>query len=325
VDTNSSPREQQVYTRIHAFDVTGRKDSPYVASGSVPGFLFGRWALSEYKGDLRVATTTGQPWAQQGGTPSQSSVIVLDEHGGQLRKVGSVSGLGQGEQIRAVRWLDDLAAIVTFRQTDPLYLLDLADPAHPAVRGQLKVNGYSAYLHPVGDDHLLGVGQSADDSGRVTGLQVSDFDLRNLAKPTRSSNLDYGQGYTDVENDSRAFTYLPGRRLAVLPAWVTQKVPCPSDAQCYTAEGKPGFVGQIQVPAALGISVGADGTLHRAGKFVADSYILRVLPIGDRLVAITGNSIVLLNPSTFAPVGAVKLPQDQPKPVPMAGTTGPVR
>jgi uncharacterized secreted protein with C-terminal beta-propeller domain len=320
VTPNTQPREQEVRTRIHAFNVTGRNDSPYVATGSVPGFLFGRWALSEWKGDLRVATTTGQPWAQQDGTPSQSSVVVLDEHGDQLRRVGSVSGLGKGEQIRAVRWFDDIAAVVTFRQTDPLYLVDLADPAHPAVRGELKVNGYSAYLHPVGDDHILGIGQDADDTGRVSGLQVSDFDLSNLAKPTRDSAIGYGRGWTDVENDSRAFTYLPGRRLAVLPAWVTQQVPCPPDAQCYTAEGKPGFVGEIQVPAALGISVGADGTLKRAGKFVADSYILRVLPIGDRLVAITGNSIVFLDPDTFAPTGAVKLTQDQPKPVPMTAT-----
>lgn len=317
VRTNS-PREQETKTRIHAFNVSGRNDSPYVATGTVPGFLLGRWALSEYQGNLRVATTTGQPWAPPEGTPSQSSVIVLDEKGDKLKQIGSVSGLGKGEQIRAVRWFDDLAAVVTFRQTDPLYLVDLAQPEHPAVRGELKVNGYSAYLHPVGGDRLLGVGQDADDTGRVTGLQVSSFDLRNLAKPTRSAAVNYGRGYTDVENDSRAFTYLPDRRLAVLPAWVTQKVACPPDAQCLSGNGQPGFVGEIQVPAALGIIVGADGSLKKAGKFVADSYIMRVLPIGNRLVAITGNSVVFLNPSTFAPTGSVKFPQPEyAKPMPV--------
>lgn len=316
--TTSSPREQEMRTRIHAFNVTGRNDSPYVATGSVPGFLLGRWALSEFQGKLRVATTTGQPWAAPDETPSsQSSVIVLAERGEQLRRVGSVSGLGKGETIRAVRWFDDLAAIVTFRQTDPLYLVDLADPAHPAVRGELKIPGYSAYLHPVGGDRLLGIGQDADDTGRVTGLQVSSFDLRNLAKPTRTAALGYGRGYSDVEHDSRAFTYLPDKRLAVLPAWVTQKVPCPPDAQCLAADGRPSFVGEIQVPAALGIIVGADGTLKKAGKFVADSYLIRVLPIGDRLVAITGTSIVFLNADTFAPTGSVKIAQNQPKAMPV--------
>jgi hypothetical protein len=318
VDASDGSREQELRTRIHAFNVTGRNDSPYVATGSVPGFLLGRWALSEYRGKLRVATTTGRPWAAPEETPSsQSSVIVLAERGETLRQIGSVSGLGKGETIRAVRWFDDIAAIVTFRQTDPLYLVDLADPAHPAIRGELKIPGYSAYLHPVGGDRLLGVGQDADDTGRVTGLQVSSFDLRNLAKPTRTAAVGYGRGWTDVEHDSRAFTYLPGRRLAVLPAWVAQKVPCPSDAQCVSPDGRPGFVGEIQVPAALGITVGADGTLTKAGKFVADSYIVRVLPVGDRLVAITGNSIVLLNPDTFAPTGSVKVAADDPKAMPV--------
>ncbi len=312
------PREQEMRTRIHAFDVTGRNDSPYVATGSVPGFLLGRWALSEHQGKLRIATTTGQPWAPPEQTPnSQSSVVVLAERGDELRKIGSVSGLGKGETIRAVRWFDDIAAIVTFRQTDPLYLVDLADPANPAVRGELKIPGYSAYLHPVGGDRLLGVGQDADSTGRVTGLQVSSFDLRNLAKPTRTAAVGYGRGWTDVEHDSRAFTYLPGRRLAVLPAYVTQKVPCPPDAQCFTADGRPGFVGEIQVPAALGVRVGADGTLRKAGKFVADSYILRVLPVGNRLVAITGNAVVLLDPETFSPTGSVQTAPDEPKNRPM--------
>jgi len=242
---------------------------------------------------------------------------VLAERGQKLRQVGSVAGLGKGETIRAVRWFDDIAAVVTFRQTDPLYLVDLADPAHPAIRGELKIPGYSAYLHPVGGDRLVGVGQDADASGRVTGLQVSSFDLRNLARPTRTAAVGYGPGWTDVEHDSRAFTYLPGKRLAVLPAWVSEQIPCPSDAQCLSPEGRRGVVGEVQVPAALGITVGADGTLKKAGKFVADSYIVRVLPVGDRLVAITGTTIVLLNPETFAPTGSVTIAQDDQKAMPV--------
>ncbi len=313
---NGRPERDETRTRIHAFNVTGRSTSPYVGSGSVPGYLLGRWALSEHDNFLRVATTTGQPWATEEGEISQSSVIVLDERGDRLKTIGSVSGLGKGERIRAVRWFDDVAAVVTFRQTDPLYLVDLTKPTSPRVTGELKIPGYSAYLHPVGGDHLLGIGQDADATGRVTGLQVSDFDIANLAKPTRTDVVTYGRGYTDVENDSRAFTYLPGRRLAVLPAWVTQKVPCPPDAQCLGPDGKPGFVGEIQVPAALGITVGADGKLSKAGKFVADSYIVRVLPIGDRLAVITGNSVVLLNLSTFAPTGSVRV-AEEPKAMPV--------
>lgn len=310
------------HTKIHAFDVTGRSASPYVGTGAVPGYLLGRWAFSEHDGYLRVATTTGPPWATNDGGPvSQSSVIVLAEKAKRLVPVGSVSGMGKGERIRAVRWFDDLAAVVTFRQTDPLYLVDLSVPTKPKVRGELKVPGYSAYLHPVGDDHILGVGQDADSTGRTTGLQVSSFDVSNTAKPSRTDKVGLGQGYTDVEHDSRAFTYLPNRRLAILPAWVMEQVSCPPNAQCMATSGPvqpeqpapgsgQGFVGQIQVPAAIGITVDKDGDLHRAGRFIGDSAVMRILPIGDRLVAITATSVVVLDPKNLKQLGFVRTAPD---------------
>jgi len=106
---------------------------------------------------------------------------------------------------------------VTFRQTDPLYVVDLADPAAPAVRGELKIPGYSAYLHPLGDGLVLGVGQDATDQGTTTGVQVSTFDLRDPTAPTRVDVLVEPRTWSDVEADSRQFTYLPSRRTALLP------------------------------------------------------------------------------------------------------------
>lgn len=306
----AQPEERR--TAIHAFDVTGRTVSRYVGSGAVPGYLLGRWAFSEQDGYLRVATTTGQPWAQQDGQTSQSSIVVLAERPNGLRWVSALSGLGQGETIRAVRWFGDLAAVVTFRQTDPLYLVDLSDPAHPKLRGELKTPGFSAYLHPTGKGGLLGIGHSADDQGRVTGLQAQQFNIANPAHPTRTAVLDLGQGWTSVESDSRAFTYLTGRRLAVVPAWINKKVSCPPNAQCMAADGSgQGFVGEINVPAAIGILVGADGTLHRAGEFIGDSSIVRVIPVGNQLAAITDTSVVLLNPDGLQQQGSVRVAPEQ--------------
>lgn len=324
VDARAAGRDEQ-QTRIHTFDVTSRSGSPYVGSGAVPGYLYDRWAMSEYDGHLRVATTTGPPWATEDGQQSQSSVLVLEEVSERLRVIGRVDGLGLTERIRAVRWFDDLAAIVTFRQTDPLYLVDLSDPTEPAARGELKIPGYSAYLHPIGGDQLFGVGQNADAEGRVTELQVSAFDVSEITRPTRTDALGFGRGYTQVEHDSRAFTYLPDRRLAVLPASVTEKVYCPPNAQCTAAGGRPvedgdgrGFVGEIQVPAVLGVAVGRDGKLHRQGRFVAGSQVIRVLPVGDRLAAVTQDSIVLLDPSGLAELGSTRI-------VPEQGSAPPVR
>jgi hypothetical protein len=107
---------------------------------------------------------------------------------------------------------------VTFRQVDPLYTLDLSDPARPRVVGELKVPGYSAYLHPVGDGLLLGVGQDATAEGRRTGVQVSLFDVSDLANPVRLDQLGLGSdSYTPVEYDHHAFLWWAPSTLALVP------------------------------------------------------------------------------------------------------------
>jgi uncharacterized secreted protein with C-terminal beta-propeller domain len=206
------PGRQGVRTQVHAFELSGARTS-YSASGSVEGIVHDRWAFSELDGRLRVATMLGEPWQ-----PAENAISVLEERGRRLVVVGSVAGMGRNEQIRAVRWFGDLAVMVTFRQTDPLYTVDLSDPRRPRVLGELKIPGFSAYLHPLGDGRLLGVGQDATLAGQQLGAQVSTFDLGRLDDPRRLDTLGLGRHTeSDVEQDSRAFTYLPDRRLAFVP------------------------------------------------------------------------------------------------------------
>ena len=187
-------------------------------------------------------------------------------------------------------------------------MVDLSSPTRPRVRGELKIPGYSAYLHPTGAGQLLGIGQDADADGRTTGLLAQGFDVSDVTKPTRTDKLGLGKGYTTVESDSRAFTYLTGRRVAVIPAWVNQKVSCPPNAQCAAGgPDQPGFVGEISVPAAIAVLIDKDGNLHRAGKFIGDSMILRVIPIGDRLAAVTATSVYLLNPAGMKQISSVRI------------------
>ena len=127
---------EEVRTEIHAFDTSSETETEYVGSGSVPGYVLGQWALSRYDGALRVATTRQPPWEATApdGSPgsvaeTSSMVVKLAERDGALVETGRVGGLGKGEQIRAVRYFGDIAAVVTFRQTDPLYLLDLSGAA----------------------------------------------------------------------------------------------------------------------------------------------------------------------------------------------------
>ncbi|MEV0269516.1 beta-propeller domain-containing protein [Hamadaea sp. NPDC050747] len=210
-------------TELYMFDITGRQPR-YVAAGTVSGWLLNQYSMSENDGVLRVATTTGHPWSQT--SKSTSSVYALRTDGGTLRVVGSVGGLGKGEQIYAVRFVGATAYVVTFRRTDPLYVVDLRDPAKPVVAGQLKIPGYSAYLHPLTGDRLLGVGQAADDNGRVQGTQISLFAVGDPTNPKRLANHEVGDhGYSEAEFDPHAFLYWPDTNLLVVPVqkWNSDK------------------------------------------------------------------------------------------------------
>ncbi len=204
-------------THIHRFDISAPGGPVYEASGSVNGFLLNQFAMSEYDGYLRVASTNLPDWWWREGT-SESRVDVLERDGRDLRVVGSVGGLGRGERIFAVRFLGEVGYVVTFRQVDPLYTIDLSEPSSPRVMGELKILGYSAYLHPIADGLLLGIGQDADEEGWITGTQVSLFDVSDLANPVRTHQLTFPQvSGSEVEYDHHAFLYWPPEDLAVLP------------------------------------------------------------------------------------------------------------
>ena len=210
-------RVDDFVTRIHRFDTPVDGELTYVASGDVDGFLLNQFSMDEYDGRLRVASTSAPWW--RSGEDSQSRVTVLATEGKQLVVEGMVEGLGVTETIQAVRFMGPLGYVVTFRQTDPLYVIDLSDPSAPVAAGELKIPGFSAYLHPVADGRLLGVGQDADeDSGRQLGLQISLFDVSDATNPTRldtfgimpdDATLDGGV-YSAVEHDHKAFTAVDG-------------------------------------------------------------------------------------------------------------------
>ncbi len=210
----SGDQPTDMKTLIHKFSLEPRS-AEYRASGAVPGYMLSQWSMSEWQGDLRVASTTSPQWWD---TPdSESLVSVLRDNGNELEVVGSVDGLGRGERIYAVRMIADRGYVVTFRQVDPLYVLDLSDPKRPSVEGELKIPGYSAYLHPVGDGHLLGVGQDADENGRVFGLQASLFDVTDPNDPERTDRFTMKDGHSEVEWDHHAFLFDPSDGLTVIP------------------------------------------------------------------------------------------------------------
>jgi len=200
-------------SELHEFVLDGT-GATYTASGEVDGAIRDRWSMDEHDGVLRVAVG---PTVETG---NWSSIVVLADTGdGRLDEVGRVDRIGPREDIEAVRWFGDLALVVTFRQVDPLYTVDLADPARPQVVGELKIPGFSAYLHPLGPHRLLGVGEGPVPSrrgGESWGAQAGLFDLADLAEPRRLDVESWAPGTRHVAaTDPRAFTWLPGSRTAL--------------------------------------------------------------------------------------------------------------
>ncbi len=276
-------------TTVHKFDVSQPGKPRYVASGAVDGWLLNQYSLSEFDDYLRIATTEQNPILRDGGpveTPqpagshTESSVTVLAERGDRLVAVGRADGLGKGEQIYSVRFIGPVGYVVTFRQTDPLYTLDLSDPVRPRVVGQLKITGFSSYLHPVDGGRLLGIGQDATSRGQAQGTQLSLFDVAEPAEPRRLDTYALAGGWSEAEADPHAFLYWPDDALIVVPAWAP------------SADSSAGFVEHAQFGGALVLRLDGD-ELRRLGYLShqvsanqpqrADATIRRSLVIGDTL------------------------------------------
>ncbi|WP_084961738.1 beta-propeller domain-containing protein [Thermoactinospora rubra] len=208
-ESSATPAVPPEETEVHRFDVSRPGAPRYVASGKVPGRLLNQYSLSEHDGHLRVATT------QATSTSSSSGVYVF--RADTMAKVGEVTGLGKGERIYSVRFMGPVGYVVTFRQVDPLYTLDLRDPAAPRAVGELKITGYSAYLHPAGEGRLIGVGQEATEEGRTRGTQISLFDVSDPAGPRRLSQMFQKDSGSEAEWDPHAFLYWPKTGLTVIP------------------------------------------------------------------------------------------------------------
>ena len=221
-------------------------------------------------------------------------MYALRANGEELEQLSVVEGLGAGEQIYAVRFLGPTAYVVTFRQTDPLYVIDMTDPVNPVLTGELKIPGYSAYLHPVGDGLLLGVGQDATDTGQVLGTQLSLFDVSDPANPQRISTLAIG-GWSDVEWDHKAFLFWPEDGTIVLPVspgWGD----CGPQVDCLASE-ITGSGGGAVVARLEGRSLVGVGTINHESRNQTGCWnpLQRSIAIGDELATIGLDQIKFSN------------------------------
>jgi inhibitor of cysteine peptidase len=320
-DPSDNYREK---TAIHKFAFNADGVAEYAASGSVPGRLLNQFSLDEYQGYLRVATHINNftvfpmgSWAEgnAGMTVSTEAraadinsnvpyngVYVLNQESDALNLVGAVDGLAPNENIYSARFIGARGYLVTFRQIDPLFVIDLTDPANPTRLADLKVPGYSDYLHPLGDTHLIGVGHSiARTIGGFTepaALQLSLFDVSDPADPKLVQQIATGGMFSssEVSQTHKAFTLIEhnGQTLIAIPATLTRddntyySIISFDGVICYRVDPAAGFTELGRIQQAGGNDLWA--AWHRAAFISDDLYAVssdgvRTTPLADFTVA----------------------------------------
>lgn len=240
-----------------------------VSIGDVPGAPLNQFSLDEYNNNLRIAVTIGQRWGRFGQLgESVSDVYVLDN---ELQEKGSAKGMGEGERIYSVRFLQDKGYVVTFRETDPFYVLDLSNPNNPEIKGELKIPGYSSYLHPITKDKILGIGKENRN------VKISLFDVENPSKPKEADKYELDEYWSDVLNTHHAFLLDDKHEIFFMPG------------------GRGGYIFSY---------VNDELKLEKA---VSDISAKRALYINDYLYVIGENEIVILDEADWEEVNSLDL------------------
>ncbi len=280
VAANSSDGEGHTSTTLQQFAIGNDGTTVDLAAvGTVPGFLLNQFAMDEHDGHLRVVTSTG--W----GPDRTNQLFVLEQLGTSLDVVGSIDEIATGEAVFAVRFVGDEAFVITFRVIDPLFTIDLSDPAHPTIAGELKIPGFSNYLHPISADFVLGLGR--DGSDLWGSPQLSLFDVSDFSQPERVDNYVFrGASWSPAFYDHHAINYFPDSQIAVIPFQG-------SFGRCHNAAAVVGC-SQRQANAFWVIQVNTasgDESLQLLGTIEHEDAPLRSLRIGENLFTVAASSV----------------------------------
>jgi hypothetical protein len=283
------------WSTIHKVGLHGG-DVEFEAAGQVPGHILNQFSMDEENGYFRIATTS-MDWRGGGG----NHVYILAEQGDALNVVGAIENLAPGEMLYSARFFGARGFLVTFKKVDPLFALDLSDPTNPRVMGELKIPGYSDYLQPIDDHHLLAIGRDADDQGSFAWfqeMQVSLFDVSDLTNPillerysfeggrNGSSSAGGQNGWSSI--DHHAFTYIAEHDLLGIPFtvtsgrdWVDTDHDGRGDSWVFDSRPDTFELRLFSVDPVSGIDV--------AGSIAHDSRVLRSFLVGDRLFSLSQN------------------------------------
>jgi inhibitor of cysteine peptidase len=225
----------------------------YVAQGQVPGSILNQFSMDEFDGKFRIATTTGQV-SRNGESQSENNLYILDE---KMELLGKIEGIAPGERIYSARFVGKKAYMVTFKKVDPFFVIDVSDPSNPIIEGKLKIPGYSDYLHPFDETHVIGIGKDTIESKEGTfawyqGLKMAIFDVTDVSNPIELHKTIVGDRGTGsyALTDHKAFLFDKEKELLVLPVTLAEipaekKAGGPIDENGYPLYGEQNFQGAM--------------------------------------------------------------------------------
>ncbi|MER2108957.1 MAG: beta-propeller domain-containing protein [Solibacillus sp.] len=279
------------------------------AQGKVKGHVLNQFSMDEHDGYFRIATTEGSGWGAN--ADSTNTLYILD---GNLKEVGKVDQLARGERIYSARFMGDKAYIVTFKETDPLFVIDVANPKAPKVLGELKIPGFSNYLHPVGEHHLLGIGYdttvtmqpgSKEPLVLTQGMKMSLFNVEDLANPVEQDAVTIGgRGtYSDVQHDHKALFRDVENNYYGFPVTIYE----PKGEYDLNYKGTGAQIYQVTTN---GIKLAADFVKPAAKNEQYEdweSVVQRLLYIDDTLYTVSRKEIKSYKLDGFTPISSVKI------------------
>lgn len=290
-----------ITTEIYKFNLNNA-NCTFAKAGDVPGSVLNQFSMDECNGYFRIATTDSTSWNSESNT---NNLYVLNEN---LETIGKIEGLAKGERIYSVRFMGNRAYMVTFVETDPLFVIDLSNPTTPTVLGELKIPGYSKYLHPYDETHLIGIGEDTDvvnygygDRVVTNGMKMAMFDVTDPNNPQELYNVKIGEKgtYSELLYNHKALLFSKEKNIIAFPISITEND--------YKVTFQGAIVYGVSLEKGFELKTKISNSATDYDRYYSRNRVERIIYIKDTLFTLSNGLIKAVDLNTFETKGSIEL------------------
>ena len=290
-----------ITTEIYKFNLNNA-NCTFAKAGDVPGSVLNQFSMDECNGYFRIATTDSTSWNSESNT---NNLYVLNEN---LETIGKIEGLAKGERIYSVRFMGNRAYMVTFVETDPLFVIDLSNPTTPTVLGELKIPGYSKYLHPYDETHLIGIGEDTEvvnygygDRVVTNGMKMAMFDVTDPNNPQELYNVKIGEKgtYSELLYNHKALLFSKEKNIIAFPISITEND--------YKVTFQGAIVYGVSLEKGFELKTKISNSATDYDRYYSRNSVERIIYIKDTLFTLSNGLIKAVDLNTFETKGSIEL------------------